>query len=190
MNENRNNTVQWLQYLLYVAIATLINSLLGLLGLNGLSHWVNLAISGATVYLMFMLAGSNPRYKTAAICYAVALAGGLISNAIVGLAGSICGIVATYQEYHAHGELIGERDPKLADKWNSLFGLELALTFVGVLLMGLLVGLLVAATNMSEAAVVPIITIIVAVLGVGLNLLYLSYLKRTIALLESEIVVE
>ena len=190
MNENRNDTVKWLRYLLYVGIAALVNSLLGFCGLSGLSRWIGLAVSGATVYLLFMLAGSNPRYKTAAICYAVALAGGLISNAIVGLAGSICGMVATYQEYHAHGELIEERDPKLADKWNTLFGLEIALTFVGILLMGLLVGLLAAATSMSEAAIVPIITIIVAVLGVGLNLLYLNYLKRTIALLESEIVVE
>ena len=189
MTEN-NNTTKWLQYLLYVGIAALVNSLLGIVGLSALARWIGLAINAATVYLLFMLVGANPRYKTAAICYAVALAGGLTSNAIVGLAGSICGIVAAYQEYHAHGELIEERDPKLADKWNSLFGLELALTFVGILLMGLLAGLLVAVTNMSEATVVPIITIIVAVLGVGLNLLYLSYLKRTIALLESEILVE
>ena len=189
MNEY-NDTVKWLKYLLYVGIAALVSSLLGIFGLGGLSRWIGLAINVATVYLLLMLAGANPRYKTAAICYTVALVGGLINNAIVGLAGSICGIVATYQEYHAHGELIAEQDPKLADKWNSLFGLELALTFVGVLLMGLLVGILVAATNMSEAVITPIITIIVAALGVGLEALYLSYLKKTIALLESEIVVE
>lgn len=187
---NENNTTKWLNYLLYVAIAALVNSLLGLIGLSGLSRWIGLAISAATVYLLFMLAGSNPRYKTAAICYAVALAAGLINNAVVGLAGSVCGIVAAYQEYHAHGELIAERDPKLADKWNTLFGLEIALTFVGILLMGLLVGLLAAATSMSEAAIVPIVTIIVAVLGVALEALYLSYLKRTIALLETEAMVE
>ena len=189
MNQH-TDTAKWLKYLLYVGIAALVNSLLGLIGLSGISRWIGLAINVATAYLLFMLAGTNPRYKTAAICYTVALVGGLINNAIVGLAGSICGIVATYQEYHAHGELIAEQDPKLADKWNSLFGLELALTFVGVLLMGLLVGLLAAATNMSEAVITPIITIIVAALGVGLEALYLSYLKRTIALLESETLVE
>jgi hypothetical protein len=188
MNENRNNTTKWLQYLLYVGIAALVNSLLGILGLSGLSRWIGLAVNGVTVYLLFMLAGSNPRYKTAAIFYAIALASGFISNLILGLVRSVCGIVAQYQEYHAHGELIEEQDPKLADKWGSLFGLEIAVTFVGILLTGLVVGVLAAVTNMSEAAITPIVTVFVAVMGVGLNLLYLSYLKRTIALLETEVV--
>lgn len=187
MNKN-TNTVQWLQYLLYVGIATLINSILGIFGLSGLSRWIGLAISGATVYLMFMLAGTNPRYKTAAICYLVVLASNLISAAGLALVGSICGMVATYQEYHAHGELIQERDSKLADQWNTLFGLEIALTIVGILLTGLLVGILAAATNLTVELVTPVVTVLVAVLGVGLNLLYLSYLKRTIALLENEVV--
>jgi hypothetical protein len=173
-----------------VSIAALVNSLLGICGLESLSRWIGLAISAATVYLLFMLAGSNSRYKTAAIFYAVALAGGLIGNAIVSLAGSVCGIVAQYQEYHAHGELIEQRDPKLADQWNTLFGLEIALTFVGILLTGLVVGILAAVTNMSEAVITPIVTIFIAVLAAALRVLYLSYLKRTIALLENGIVEE
>jgi hypothetical protein len=108
----------------------------------------------------------------------------------VSLAGSVCGIVAQYQEYHAHGELIEQRDPKLADQWNTLFGLEIALTFVGILLTGLVVGILAAVTNMSEAVITPIVTIFIAVLAAALRVLYLSYLKRTIALLENGIVEE
>ena len=166
MNEH-TNTTKWLQYLYYVALVSLIVTVLGIIGLSGLTRWIGLAINAATIYLLLQLTGANPRYKTSAIFYVVALAAGFINSALLGLVGSICGLVAQYQEYHAHGELIEEKDPKLADKWNSLFGLELALTFVGILLMGLLAGLLVAVTNMSEATVVPIITIIVAVLGVS-----------------------
>ena len=187
MNENRHDTIKWLQYLLYVGIAALVNSLLGIFGLDGLSRWIGYAISGATVYLLFMLAGSNSRYKTAAIFYAVALGTNLISSVALSLVGSICGIVAQYQQYHAHGELIEERDPKLADSWNTLFGMEIAVTFIGILLTGLFVGILAAATNLEEAVIVPIVTILVAVLGVGLSLLYLSYLKRTIQVLETEV---
>lgn len=189
MNEKVNNPVKWLQYLLYVGIASLVNSLLGIFGLSGLTRWIGLAVSGATAYLLFMSAGSNPRYKTAAIFYAVALGSNLISNVIVGLAGSVCGIVAQYQEYHAHGELIGEQDPKLADQWGTLFGLEIAVTFVGILLTGLIVGVLAAAVNMSEAMITPIATAIVAIMAVALRVLYLSYLNRTIKLLENEVAV-
>lgn len=188
MNENRNDTTKWLQYLLYVGIASLVNSLLGIFGLGGLSRWIGLVVNGATIYLLFMLAGSNPRYKTAAIFFAVALVSGLISNVILGLVGSICGIVAQYQEYHAHGELIEERDPKLADQWGTLFGLEILVSIVAVLLTGLVVGVLAAATNISEAAILPVATILVAALGIALNALYLSYLNRTIKLLENEFV--
>ena len=188
MNENVNSPVKWLQYLLYVGIASLVSSLLGIFGLSAMSRWIGLAISAATVYLLFQLAAANPRYKTAAIFYAVALAGGLISNAILGLVGSICGIVAQYQEYHAHGELIEEQDPKLADQWGTLFGLEILVSIVAVLLTGLVVGILAAATNISEAAILPVATILVAALGIALNALYLSYLNRTIKLLENEFV--
>ncbi len=190
MSENRNDTPKWLQYLLYVGVAALVNSLLGIFGLSGLSRWIGLAVNAATIYLLLMLAGSNPRYKTAAIFYAVALVSGFISNAILGLVGSICGIVAQYQEYDAHGELIQARDPKLADKWTGLFWLQFALSMVMVLLTSVLVAALVMATNLSEAVVAPIVTVIAAALGVGLHALYLCYLKRTIKLLENESVVE
>ena len=188
MNENRNTT-QWLQYLLYACIAALVSSLLGIFGLNGLARWINLAVDAVTVYLLLQLTGSNPRYKKAAIFYAVALVGGLINNVFLGLAVSICGIVAQYQEYHAHGELIVDRDPKLADRWNSLFGLEIAVVFIGTMLTGILVGVLVAMTNMDQAVIVNITTVFVAILGVGLSILYLNYLKRTIQILEDQIVV-
>ena len=184
MNEPVNSPVKWLRYLLYVGIAALVNSLLGIFGLSGLSQWLGLAISAATAYLLFMLAGSNPRYKTAAIFYAVALAAGFISNVILGLVGSVCGIVAQYQEYHAHGELIEEREPKLADRWNSLFWLQFALGVVVVGLTSVLVTALVMAANMDEAVVTVIAAVIAGVLGIGLSALYLSYLNRTIKLLE------
>jgi hypothetical protein len=41
---------------------------------------------------------------------------------------------------------------------------------------------------MDVAAVTVITTVIVAAMGIGLELLYLSYMNRTIKLLENEVV--
>ena len=185
MNENRNDTAKWLQYLLYVGIAPLVNSLLGIFGLPGLG-WILFACNAAAVYLLLQLAGSNPRYKTAAIFYAVSLAGSLIGNVFLNLAISVCSIIGQYQEYHAHGELIAARDSKLSDNWNTLFGMQIALSVIAVLLTGLVAGILAALTNMSVDAVTPIVTVLVAVLSAGLRALYLVYLSRTVKLLAAE----
>ncbi len=189
MNQH-TDTVKWLKYLLYVGIAALVNSLLGIFGLGGLSRWIGLALGAATLYLMFRLIGSNGRYQKAVLFSGVSLVISLLNIQLVALAGSICAIVGQYQEYLAHGELIADRDPKLAEKWSGLFWLQFGVELITVLLMGLIVGILVAAANMEAAVVTALITVIAAVLSVILKVLYLSYLKKTIALLESESVVE
>ncbi len=189
MDENRNNPVQWLRYLLYAGLANVALSILNAFTpLGGLLGWLSIAIGLATVYLLFQLSGINPRYRNAAIFGAVGLAIAQLPIAFVALAGSICSLIGEYQEYHAHGELIEERDPKLADQWGTLFGLQFAASIVVVLLAGLAAGVLAAATKISEAAITVIVTAIVAVIGVALRVLYLRYLKRTIALLENEVV--
>ena len=113
-----------------------------------------------------------------------------ISMAIVSLAGSVCGIVAQYQEYHAHGELISQKDPKLADKWNSLFWLELAVIVITTLLSSVLLSALVMAAGMEETAVTALVVAIVAAVTLLMKLLYLRYLNRTTKLLETEVVEE
>jgi hypothetical protein len=187
MNENRTETTKWLQYLLYVGIAALVNTILvNIPIISGLTGWISLAISAATAFLLFKLTESNPRYKTAAVCYTVALIGGLIPIVIVSLACSVCSIVAQYQEYHAHGELIEEKDPKLADQWNSLFWLEFAVIIIATLLSTVLVTALVMAAGMEEAAVTAIVVAVVAAVTLLMKLLYLSYLNRTIKLVGTE----
>ena len=190
MNEH-TDIVKWLKYLRYVGIAALVHTILvNIPVMSGLTGWTSLAISAATVFLMFKLMGVNSRYKTAAVCYAVSLIGGCISMAIVSLAGSVCGIVAQYQEYHAHGELISQKDPKLADKWNSLFWLELAVIVITTLLSSVLLSALVMAAGMEETAVTALVVAIVAAVTLLMKLLYLRYLNRTTKLLETEVVEE
>jgi hypothetical protein len=189
MNEN-SNTVKWLRYLMYVGIAATVIALLSIFLPNGLTRWIGLAVSGVTAYLLFMLTGSNARYKKSAIFYGVSLGITVLGIQLLGLVGDICAIVAQYQEYHAHGELIEEQDPTLAGKWGSLFWLQVALSVIVALLGAVIATALIMAANLEEAVVTLIITVIVAVLTLALKALYLSYLNRTIKLLEKEIVVE
>ena len=186
MKENVYSPVNWLRYLLYVGIAAMANSLLGIFLPGKLSTWIGHSISAATVYLLYQLISENARYKTAALFGAGALICNLLGIASLSLAASICAIVAQYQEYQAHSELIAERDPKLAGKWSSLFWLQFGVELIMILLTGLFVGVLVAASGMDAAVVTGLVTVIVAVFSVILKLLYLSYLKRTIRLLEED----
>lgn len=188
MNETVNSPVKWLQYMLYVGIAAAVITVLSLFLPGKLSHWIGIAANGVLIYLMFRLAPSNARYKKAGIFYAVSLGVTILGVQMLGLVGDICAIVAQYQEYHAHGELIAERNPKQAEKWSSLFWLQVALSVVIVLLTGLIAGILAAVAKMDNAAVVAVTAAIIAVLSLGLKILYLIYLKRTVSTLESEIV--
>lgn len=189
MNENVNSPVQWLKYLLYAGIAALVNSFVGIFLPGKLSTWIGYAISAACVYLFFRLIVSNARYKTAMIFSGAALIINLLGIQALSLAGSICALVGQYQEYHAHGELIQERDPRLAKKWGSLFWFQFAMSVIVVLLTGVLVGVLVAAGGLDAAVVTALATIVAAVLTLVLKVLYLVYLNRTVKLLETEFVV-
>ena len=90
---------------------------------------------------------------------------------------SICSIVAMYQEYMGHSEVTSQTDPALSGKWNSLFTIQLV---VGILSgvassAGVVIGVL---AQMSTDALVGIIVFIMAVIGIGLELLYLNYLNQ------------
>ena len=185
MNKNANSPAMWLRYLLYVGIAAMANSMLGLFLPGKLSTWIGYAISAATVYLLFRLISENARYKTAALFGAGALICNLLGIAALSLAASICAIVAQYQEYQAHSELIAEKDSRLAGKWSSLFWLQFGVEVIAVLLTAVFVGVLVAASGMEAAVVTGLVTVIVAVFSLVLKVLYLSYLNRTVKLLEA-----
>lgn len=190
MNENANSPAKWLRYLLYVGIAVAANMVLSLFLTGNLTRWISYAGNAALTYLMFRLAQGNPRYKTSGIFYAVSLVITVLGIPLLGLVSDICAIVAQYQEYHAHGELIEERDPKLAGKWGSLFWLQVGLAVIATLLGAVIATALIMAANLEEAATTTVITMIVLILSLALRALYLSYLNRTIKLLDNEIVVE
>lgn len=186
MNENVNSPAKWLRYLLYIGIAALIQYFLGNSLLGGLSRWIGYALSGASIYLLYQLMGTNARYQKSVIFYGVALVVSILGIKILSLVGSICTIVAQYQEYRAHGELVAARDSALAGKWNSLFWIQLVVEMIGGVVVSMIVAIVAASGEVDSAPVIAFATVAIAFISPVLKVLYLIYLSRTIKVLETE----
>ena len=195
MNENvENSAVQpekWLRMLMYIAIATLVNTAISFLPVVPavLTSWIARGIMVSMIVCMFRLAPVNARYRKAGIMRTVILACTLITSFISGtsllnVAASILSIVAGYQEYSAHSELIADKDAKLSGKWHSLFNWSIATG----LLLGFGTAVAVLLLTLMEMDVVGVTALVVGILSVPqmiLDLVYVMYIKKTISALEN-----
>ena len=195
MNENMDSSAvqseKWLRMLMYIAIATLANTAISFLPVVPavLTSWIARAIMVAMIVCMFRLAPVNARYQKAGIMRSVILACTLITafvsgTSLLNVAASILSIIAAYQEYSAHSELIADKDAKLSGKWHSLFNWSIA--------TGLLVGfgsaVAVLILSLMEMDVVGVTALVVGILSVPqmiLDLVYAMYIKKTISALEN-----
>ena len=195
MNENMEIRsellVNWLRVLMYIAIVNLIN-----FGFNFLpfvppavTTWISRGIMVAMVLCMFQLGPAHPRYQKAGIYRGVMLGLTLITSilyasSLLTLAASVFSIMAVYQEYNAHSELIADKDSKLSGKWHSLFTWRL---FAGILVgFGSIVTVLIL--TMLKTDVVRLTAVIVGILSVPqmiLVLVYIFYIKKMISIFEN-----
>ena len=195
MNENMENRyellVKWLRALMYITIVSLVNSIINFLPFvpAAFTTWISRGIMVGVVICMFQLAPANERYRKAGIMRAIMLVCTLITSfvyasSILSLAASILSIIAVYQEYNAHSEMIADKDPKLSGKWHSLFTWGL---IAGILVgFGSTVTVLVLA--MMQSDVVRLTAIIVGILSIPqmiLDLVYMLYIKRMISIIEN-----
>lgn len=191
MENSREILVKWLKVLVFVQIVSVALSLMGVVGFLGTVRtglgfvcWI------AAVYALFQLARLTERYRKAFLFRALAMAGNLVSHMfsalpMIGFVVSLCATVASYQEYHGHSEIVEPMDEKLAGKWCGLFWLEfflgLASSVVAVIAVMTAAGL-----TGNEALVAGMANYIVMGINLLWQLLYLSYMKKTLALLEKE----
>ena len=182
-----NNTTKWLRFLLYVGIAAMINSILSIF-LPAVSSWLDPVLTLAALFMMSRMIPANGRYIRAILFTGVSLVITVLNIQMVALAGSICSIVGQYQEYTAHGELAAAQDSKLASRWGSLFWLQFAVSIITTLLGSVLISVLMASGAMDADTATIMLTVAVAFVTLVLRLLYLSYLNKTIKLLETETV--
>ena len=193
MNENMefqsDLLTKWLRVLMYIAIVSIVNSVISILPIipASVTTWISRGIMVAMVVCMFRLAPVNERYKKAGILRAVWL-GCMIASlvflpSILILTASILSIIAVYQEYSAHSEVVADKDAKLSRNWHSLFNWSIV--------TGLLVGFgsVVTALIASFAGVeiTRITAIVTGILGIPqlvIEIVYLLYLKKMSAIFD------
>ena len=193
MNENmefRSDLLtKWLRVLMYIAIVSIVNSVISILPIipASVTTWISRGIMVAMVVCMFRLAPVNERYQKAGILRAVWL-GCMIASmfflpSILILTASILSIIAVYQEYSAHSEVVADKDAKLSRNWHSLFNWSIV--------TGLLVGFgsVVTALIASFAGVeiTRITAIVTGILGIPqlvIEIVYLLYLKKMSAIFD------
>ena len=143
-------------------------------------------------FCMLQLAPVNERYKKAGIMRAVMLGCALFTAFVFGstlltLAASIVSIIAVYQEYHGHSELIAEMDAKLSGRWSSLFTWSI---LAAVLLsFGASVVAVILVLADMEGGASRISAIAIALLSIPqciIDLVYISYIKKMITLFENK----
>ena len=194
MNENMENRfevpVKWLRVLMYIAIASLINSVINNLPFvpSTVTTWISRGIMVAMIVCMFQLAHANERYQKVGIMRAVMLVCTLITafvkgTSILTLAASILSIIAVYQEYNAHSELIADKDSRLSGKWHSLFGWSL----VAAVLVGFGSTVTVLILSLMGMDTVRLTAIIIGILSIPqmiLDVVYMMYIKKMISAFE------
>ena len=113
--------------LFYLELAALVLSIIAALPFEiSLLGWLTMLVSLAGCIVLFQLSGIHAKYRKASMFMAVSLIGSLLLKLnilpiIIFYVASICSIVAQYQEYTGHSEMMKGIDEKLSTRWHSLF---------------------------------------------------------------------
>ena len=188
MEENRIDFAKWLRVLMYIAIAGLVNTFIGIPSFvpSVITSWISRILMAVMVFSMFKLAPANDRYKKAGIQRAIVLALTIATDllhfgAILTLIAGTLAIVADYREYHGHSELVEEKDHQLSGKWTSLFMWSIV---VGLLLgfTSTAAGVFAAMAGMDTMKATIMIAAILAIPQYVIEILYILYLKKMVAI--------
>ncbi|MBQ8359681.1 MAG: hypothetical protein IJX37_07225 [Oscillospiraceae bacterium] len=184
--------VKWLPFLLYAVAASLANSVLNLLPLipSALTTWISRGIMAVTAVAMIQLTSANARYQKAGIMRAVMLGISLLTalfNAfsILAVGSSVLSIIAAYQEYTAHSELIKQKDPKLSSHWQSLFAWSIAASLL-IAFASVTVTVITALLGMNATRISTIVIGLLSIPQLVIDVIYLLYIKKMIGYFRQE----
>ena len=181
MTTNKELFMKWMQNLFYIQCVALTLTLIAYLPFIGSwFSWVIRLTTIATIFVLCKLSPLNTRYLKAAIFSGASLITAILLKGLGALAivGAICSLIAVYQEFKGHSELIEEMDAKLSRNWNSLFNWEL---WGGFLIGGITAPIVVAiglAGNSNAELATAIVTIAIAGVTLTLDVVYLMLMKR------------
>lgn len=180
----------WLPVLMYCALASLINSVISYVPFipASLTTWISRGIMLAMTICILQLAPVNERYKKAGILRAVMLGCALFTAFVFGsgfltLAASIVSIIAVYQEYHAHSEIIADKDAKLSGRWHSLFNWSILASVLLSFGASVVAVIFVLAGMEGSASRVSAITIaLLSIPQCVIDIVYIAYMKKMISI--------
>ncbi len=191
MNEIRSNAApKWLNVMFYVTLLSMANSVITVIPAVPpiLTTWISRGIMFVMIFCSYQLRTQNEHYQKAAIYRTVMVVCSLASAYIfkstaLTLLASFLSILAVFQEYSAHAELIEEKEPALAGKWHSLFNWGLA---VGLLISfgTMIAAVVIALLEMAAASAAAWILAVLALPQIIIDLVYVKYLRRMVCLLE------
>ena len=179
---------KWLRNLFYIHIASIVLSLPTLIFINNpVTPWLGHALSAGIALCLFYLAPANTRYRTAAILTAVyvglSVLSQLMPSSLLTIGISILSIIAAYQEFHGHAEIIEEKDPKLSRRWKNLFVWQIVIGVIaGFSSVAAVVIMVLAEMDLDRITTLVAGAVILVSLIPGI--MYLVYLHRMIALVE------
>lgn len=190
MTNNKELFMKWIKNLFYVQCATLVAGIITALPfLDGIMGWINTILAFGTLFVFFKLSPVKDRYRKATIFMAVTLVINLISKftniGILTFVGSIFSLIALYQEYSAHSDMMDGVDDKLARKWHTLFNWQIiggiVLGFLESVLSIVLVGTFVLDANF----VAGLLVVMLEGFDIIIKIVYLMYLKRMLTVYEN-----
>ena len=198
--ENKANLItKWLGVLFCIHIVSIINSAVNFLPFipAAVTTWISRGIMVAMFICMFQLVPVNDRYRKAAVYRGVMLACTLITTilfrstllmlTLLMLVSMVYSILAVYQEYSAHAELVAEKDPKLSRSWRSLFKwgiLAAVLLSFGSTVTAIVLAIL--EQEMGAARISGIVNGLLRVPQLMIDVVYLLYLRKMLDIFRRE----
>jgi len=183
MTNNKELFMKWIQILFYVQCVAFVLTLIAMLPFVGSwFSWLIRITTIATIFVLYKLSPLNTRYLKAVIFMVVTMITTIFLKGlgVLAIVGMICSLIAIYQEYMGHSELIKEADAKLSKNWNSLFNWEIWGGFlVGGIVVPVVLAILMAdSSNVQFATNVTLVT--ADAFNIILQLVYLVLMKRMI----------
>ena len=188
--EKQYETGKWLKILMYSAGVSVVNSAVNYIPIipGDVTTWISRGVVIAVILCMFRLAPANERYKTAGIFRLMMQVCFLVNQwlfpmgLLVGMA-SVLSLLAVYQEYKAHAELVEDQDERFARKWRRMFfwgiGASAVLTIGTAVLAAVVVMNNLSADQVSEWTVT-----FLSIPQFVFEVVYVLYLKKTAAMFE------
>ena len=184
MTNNKALFLKWIKRLFYIHCVALVGYFIGLLPIIGSwFDWMNTIIVIATVYCLYKMSPVHERYRKAAMFSGIAIILTLITTistiGFFSLVGNILSLIALYQEFRAHSEVLLTIDHRLSKKWRTLFNWYIFGSIIVAILGTPVIVLAAVAFVLDENIISVLVAILVGGFEIIIRIFYLVYLKRT-----------